>query len=165
MSDDFNAEYVACYQQYCDRSAGMRPYEFYTLVTSNGVSRYFATCLLRDCYEMSLSQCKQIMDLRVTRDLKPEYCEASASSTNGLCEHLSPVLKQLKSEYDVIEIANRNGKGWGYVSLVSNFPHDLRWGSGDLPDCVKISIEHHMISCCECWSNIADHDQYVSSWG
>ena len=45
-NDDFNAEYVACYEQYRETAEQMRPCDFYVRATSEGVSNYYASCLL-----------------------------------------------------------------------------------------------------------------------
>ena len=42
-----NAEYAACHDRYYELADQMRPYAFYSHVTSEGLSRYFASCLLR----------------------------------------------------------------------------------------------------------------------
>ena len=160
-----NAEYAACHDRYHELADQMRPYAFYSHVTSEGLSRYFASCLLRDCYGMDLIQCKQIIDLRINRTASQVVETAPVSNPSGLCKHLSPVLEHLKSQHNAVEIATRNGKGWGYVSLVNNLPRRLDWDADSLPDCVTISKERQIISCCECWSNIADHDRYRNNWG
>ena len=164
-NDDFNAEYVACYEQYCETAEHMRPYDFYVQATSEGVSKYYASCLLRDCYGMNLMQCKRIMDLHATRLSSSTATQDSQFNPDQVCEHLAPILQQLESEYGVVTNSTRNGKGWGFVALINELPKSFAANSGTLPDCVTISNEHGMISCSECWSNIADHDRYASKWG
>ena len=164
-NDDFNAEYVACYERYHETAEQLLPYDFYDRVTSDGVSKYFASCLLRDCYGMNLLQCKKIIDLHNSRNSSNASAQRMSSESEQLCQHLAPIFQQLKSEYDIVEIATRNGKGWGFVSLINELPKSFPQNFGLLPDCVTISREHGMVSCSECWSNIAEHDRYATNWG
>ncbi len=127
-------------------------------------TNYFASCLLRDYYGMNLLQYKKIIDLRNSRNSSHVSVQRSSFEPEQLCQHLAPIFQQLKSEYDIVEIARRNGSGWGFVSFINELPKSFPQNFGLLPDCVTISLEQGMVSCSECWSNIAEHDRYATNW-
>ena len=105
------------------------------------------------------------MDLQNTRQSSSAATQDAKFNPDQICEHLAPVLQQLESEYGVIQTSIRNGKGWGFVALINELPKSFVANSGIFPDCVTILHEHGMISCSECWSNIADYDRYANNWG
>jgi hypothetical protein len=85
---------------------------------------------------------------------------------NDVCVHLQPILKFISAEYGMTVVERVNGKGWGLGVLVSSqLPFDQILDSLDIPDCVTLSVDKHVISCSNCWTNIAEHSAYKESWG
>jgi hypothetical protein len=82
-----------------------------------------------------------------------------------LCEHLQPILEFLESSHGLRVKDRVSGRSWGLAALMSgSLPYDDIRNRVPIPDCVAVSPEHHMISCGQCWTNIAEYSVYAGNW-
>ena len=83
-----------------------------------------------------------------------------------MCMHLKPILNYLESEHNLKVIKYVNGKGMGVGNLVDGqIPFDEIINKKLLSSGVTVSKEHGLITCRECWENIAEHNRYNNNWG
>jgi hypothetical protein len=83
-----------------------------------------------------------------------------------MCIHLQPILEYMKSEHGIRINKTVNGKGWGVGYLVGGeIPYDEIIKKKMLSGGVTASKEHGLISCKECWENIAEYERYQNNWG
>ena len=83
-----------------------------------------------------------------------------------ICDHLRPILHFIETNHGLTVAQRVNGRGWGLGILVTGkLPFAQIQRSIDIPVCVTLSADNQMISCSECWTNIAEHSVYKNNWG
>jgi len=83
-----------------------------------------------------------------------------------LCDHLKPILSYLQLKLGAKVVEKKNGKGWGFGVLINKeFSVAAIENHFDLPDFIKGNQDAQMISCSQCWKNIASYKKYKNNWG
>ena len=108
-----------------------------------------------------------VVPFHSTTKVAPHYGQLTwALCVNNMCIHLKPILDYLSNEHDIKVVKTTNGKGWGVGYLVNGeIPYDEIIKNKILCCGVTASQEHGLISCKECWENIAEYNRYHNHWG